>query len=359
MNKEQLISTYQEYLPAILQEQVFLGRFLLAFEKILSGLDQTPSPEKIITANNENVLGLEEILNRIHLYFNPQETPQEFLPWLAGWVALSLRDDWSVDVKRALILKVVELYRWRGTKKGLSELLQIYLTNSNLGSNVEVFDNFTNFPHYFQVQLTLNDRDPVKYWQQAKIAKAIIDREKPAQTYYALKILVLTMQLTKRPQESQFSENFDLPEAALTQETEKIELEAIVEVTKPNPVTENVLNKIKVRFKDDVSNFHLLTPETTIEDHKITIKRILYNNNFYETINQLTVTIKNLNNVEINGKIRVKVSFAGHEEDLLNTNLKLGAVPLQNILQICYNYEIGKELTRETIPTILGTTTQL
>ncbi len=40
-----------------------------------------------------------------------------------------------------------------------------------------------------------NDRDPDKYWRQAKIAQAIIDREKPAQTFYSLRILIPTMRI--------------------------------------------------------------------------------------------------------------------------------------------------------------------
>lgn len=76
MNEQQLISTYQQYLPAILQEQVFLGRFLLAFEKILSGLDETPTEGQIITS--ENVPGLEEILSGIHLYFDPEKHQRNF-----------------------------------------------------------------------------------------------------------------------------------------------------------------------------------------------------------------------------------------------------------------------------------------
>ncbi len=199
-NKSESVSIYQQYLPSILQEDVFVGQFLRAFEKILSGLNETPSQEKIITAQSKNVPGLEEIIDNIELYFNPQQTPEEFLPWLAGWVALSLRDDWQVEVKRAFIRQIVGLYYKRGTKAGLIEILKIYLKNAGFGETVEVFDRFDNFPNYFQVQLTLNDRDPDKYWRQAKIAQAIIDREKPAQTFYSLKILIPTMQLTTRSQ---------------------------------------------------------------------------------------------------------------------------------------------------------------
>ncbi|NET44638.1 phage tail protein [Okeania sp. SIO2B3] len=527
MNTNKSISTYQQYLPAILQEQVFLGRFLLAFEKILSGLYETPSKEQVITAQSENVPGVEEVLEQIHLYFNPQETPEEFLPWLAGWVALSLRDDWDIDVKRAFILEVVKFYRLRGTKEGLSELLSLYLKNAKLGEKVEIFDNFTHFPHYFQVQLTLNDRDPIKYWQQAKIAQAIIEQEKPAQTFYSLKILVPTMQLTVRsefshtfklfePTEKQtfaievkitpsqinsseinqltkqlliqlqgnsqaitldshetiienqsftlkytlnyqhFQDNLDGFNVKLSNRTDKdfigsltiklyfqinqeiyselvteeqinlspvlkicsqnkeqeiiegntifqqvnppqisgmriteymwsqpykfrtftapkiqelepditaiidkIELTAIVEVTEPNQVTSDVLNKITVRLKDDVSDFHLFTPETTIENNQIRIKRILYYYQFMQTIDQLTVTLKNLNNVKVVGKVTVQVSWDTNQgqslHQLLAKDFILEEVPTTNILQICYNHEVGIEITREIIPTILGT----
>ncbi len=194
-NKSESVSTYQQYLPAILQEDVFVGQFLLAFEKILSVLNETPSQEKIITAKTKNPPGLEEILDNIDLYFNPQQTPEEFLPWLAGWVALSLRDDWQVEVKRAFIQQIIGLYRLRGTKAGLIKILSIYLNNAGFGEKVEVFEGFDNFPNYFQVQLTLNNRDPDKYWRQAKIAQAIIDREKPAQTFYSLRILIPTMRI--------------------------------------------------------------------------------------------------------------------------------------------------------------------
>ena len=55
MNENNLTSSYQQYLPTILQEDAFLGRFLLAFEKVLSGLDKASSQEKIITANIKKI----------------------------------------------------------------------------------------------------------------------------------------------------------------------------------------------------------------------------------------------------------------------------------------------------------------
>ena len=204
--KFESVSSYQQYLPAILQEDIFLGKFLLAFEKILSDNDATSSQAQIITEDTQKPPGLEEIIDNIHLYFNSQQTPDDFLPWLAGWVALSLRDDWAVDVKRAFIQQIVGLYRLRGTKAGLVKILEIYLENAGflekdtavkIEKKIKISDHFTNFPNYFQVQLTLNTPDLDTYWRQAKIAKAIIDQEKPAQTFYSLRILVPTMRIPK------------------------------------------------------------------------------------------------------------------------------------------------------------------
>ena len=60
------VSRYLDYLPAILQEDPFIGRFLLAFERILSGLAPRDPNDPI-----PDQLALEEYINRIHTYFNP------------------------------------------------------------------------------------------------------------------------------------------------------------------------------------------------------------------------------------------------------------------------------------------------
>ncbi|BAY84771.1 phage tail protein [Calothrix parasitica NIES-267] len=527
MNEKQSksVSSYQQYLPAVLQEDDFIGQFLLAFEKILSGGSETSSKKQIITKDTYNPPGLEEIIDNIHLYFNPQQTPEEFLPWLADWVALSLRNDWKVEVKRQFIQQIVGLYRLRGTKAGLIKILSIYLKESGFGEKVEVFDQFRNFPNYFQVQLTLNDRDPEKYWRQAKIAKAIIDRVKPAQTFYSLKILVPTMQLTKpsqvvfpfklfeylqnqtffievkinpqenntvpvnqlakqlviqlqgnsklinldsphiiidnqsftvkyklnyqsladnlkgfnvklsnrtdkyfvgdlainlyfyineiehrktlleqpinlspvlkicrlnsaeemiegntifkltnQPQESamRITENpwtqpynvqtFAAPERQelqpeITAIIEKLEIEAILEVAQTD--LDNIdLNKIILRLKDDVSDFHLFTPETSIENNQITIKRTIYYQQFLQTIDKLSVTIKNINNIDITGKLTVQASLNINHNlstyKLLEKNFNIAKVSPQEILQICSN--VGETHNEdETVLTILGT----
>jgi phage tail-like protein len=181
-------SSYLDYLPAIFHDE-FMGSWLLAFERVLSG--PVPAPD----SNGSIGPGLEEHVERIHTYFDlglglPSDrpcAPDEFLPWLAGWVALSLRDDWEPDAQRRFISEIVSLYRWRGTKGGLQRMLEIYTQE-----HVEVYE-FERPRHYFQVEVSLSQ--PADLRRKEKIARAIIDQEKPAHTFYDLQFLVPTMQI--------------------------------------------------------------------------------------------------------------------------------------------------------------------
>jgi phage tail-like protein len=135
-------SGYLAYLPAIFRADPFAGRFLLAFETILSGTDlQRP--------------GLEAKIGRLAGYLDPMTTDEEFLPWLASWVALSLRADWDPGTKRRFIAQITSLYRLRGTPEGLRRMLKLYTD-----APVEVVDDFAEPAYYFQVQLTLPEADP-------------------------------------------------------------------------------------------------------------------------------------------------------------------------------------------------------
>ena len=99
-------SRYLEHLPAIYSEQPFLGRFLAPFEEVQAGFDA--------------------LLSEIDRYFDPARTDAPFLTWLATWVALVLDDQWDEAKRRQLIAEAVELYRWRGTVRGLKRYLEIY-----------------------------------------------------------------------------------------------------------------------------------------------------------------------------------------------------------------------------------------
>jgi phage tail-like protein len=177
LDAQQPQSSYLDYLPAVFRQEQFVGRFLLAFETVLSGAGaDTP--------------GLETIIGRVADYLDPVTTEADFLPWLAGWVTLILRADWDEETKRTFIRQIVPLYRLRGTRAGLLRMLALYTREP-----VQVYDAFEQPAHFFEVQLTLSEADPVLLQVKQQIARAIIDQEKPAHTFYALQVAVPTMRL--------------------------------------------------------------------------------------------------------------------------------------------------------------------
>ena len=76
-----------------------------------------------------------ETLDSFAAYLDPFTTSEEFLAWLAGWLDIALDETWDVDRRRRLVASAVVLYRWRGTKRGMTEYLTAYL-----GSMPEVID---------------------------------------------------------------------------------------------------------------------------------------------------------------------------------------------------------------------------
>jgi len=232
------LSRLLDYLPAVFQEPpgdasapLPVGRFLMAFESILLGLQKSRAAE---WADVQQQPGLEEILGGarqqgtaelllegIDRYFDPgpdyptdpvkvtdyNRAPSEFLEWLAGWVALALRDDWTDDHKRKFIAKAVQLYRLRGTKAGVIQFVQTYTggppieiseqgaqfqlgVHSQIGVDT-VLDSGT--PFFFRV--TLTSSDPVGFQKQIDIVTALIEMQKPAHTSFSLEVKTLQFQI--------------------------------------------------------------------------------------------------------------------------------------------------------------------
>lgn len=93
-------------LPAIYQDDPFTNRFSVAFDDALASV--------ILTLDN------------LDAYVDPALAPHDFLEWLAGWVGFPIGEIWPEDRARDLVAHAVELYRWRGTVKGLRDLLTVY-----------------------------------------------------------------------------------------------------------------------------------------------------------------------------------------------------------------------------------------
>jgi len=159
------------YLPAIYREDLFLGRYLWVFEQVL--------------------LGLEQQIGDLATVFDPAEAREDFLPWLSSWVAFTLRSDLETSQQRAFLARIIPLYRRRGTKKNLQDLLSIFTTG--VPSIVEPDD--TGPPHHFVITLRLQNAAPEILQRQIAIAHALIDLEKPAHTTYQLDLSFPTMQI--------------------------------------------------------------------------------------------------------------------------------------------------------------------
>ncbi len=171
-------SSYLEYLPAIYREDEFMGQFLLIFESILKPIENTT--------------------DNLELYFDPLMTPEPLLPWLAFWVNLTLDPTWPIERRRELVKSVANLYRWQGTKRGLTEYLMIYTGNvpeiseyipgmrldsdTILGVNTQLGSSGAG--HFFTVTLELDEDGEINI----NTVKGIIEVQKPAHTVYNLQI---------------------------------------------------------------------------------------------------------------------------------------------------------------------------
>ena len=76
-------------------------------------------------------------------YYDPHTTPNEFLTWLASWMAFTVDLDWPDERKRALIKRAVDLYRIRGTKRALTLFLKLFTGyEPTIDENVWPFKGF-------------------------------------------------------------------------------------------------------------------------------------------------------------------------------------------------------------------------
>jgi phage tail-like protein len=113
--------SYLQYLPAIYQadpvSKDFLDRFLSIFETIFSSI--------------------EDKIDRMPRYLDPDGVSPDFLPWLASWLDIAFDPNWTLETRRQLLRKAPELYRQRGTLNGLKQLLKLAL-----GVDAQILEHF-------------------------------------------------------------------------------------------------------------------------------------------------------------------------------------------------------------------------
>ncbi|MCX4821035.1 phage tail protein [Streptomyces sp. NBC_01142] len=126
-------SSYLRHLPPVLWEnepdapEFSLGRALLVFEKILTGVADGVT----IPHGDHTHAPITDQIARLDRLFDAWQTPERFLPWLASWVALEFptlqgQQLWDEYQRRKVTSEIARIYRLRGLKAGLSTYLDLY-----------------------------------------------------------------------------------------------------------------------------------------------------------------------------------------------------------------------------------------
>jgi phage tail-like protein len=170
-------SSYLKFLPAIYRDDELMGQLLLIFESILSPIERS--------------------IDNLAAYLDPLITPGHFLTWLASWLDFSLDPTWPEPRRRELIKSAAELYRWRGTRRGMIRYISIYT-----GVEPEIIeyipammlDNGTKMGlgaqlggggawHHFTIVVPLDKNSKM---EDSNI-RIIIENQKPAHSTYTLR----------------------------------------------------------------------------------------------------------------------------------------------------------------------------
>lgn len=185
-------SLYLNFVPEFYREVDFIGRLLKIFEQAFE-----PSVETF---------------DVLWSYLNPLTAPETLLPFVAYWVGWKMNPALPLERQRHLISKAIEIYRWRGTRKGLRLYLSMALDlplDEELPENQkhitiqEIFGrgliiNETRIgegaivgggkPYHFIVIL----RTERSHLIDENLVRQIIDKEKPAFCTYELYIEPVT-----------------------------------------------------------------------------------------------------------------------------------------------------------------------
>ncbi len=182
--------TFLDYLPAVYQEDPESKEFLERFLSIFSTLHDD----------------MEERIDQMALLFDVDIAAGEYLKWLANWLAIAPDDRWSDESLRRLISRAMEIFRVRGTKQALEEMIEIYTGEKpwiiehfqykNLLNNNEYRDTYMNLygndPYAFSVLIRA---ERVSEGYQKMAVKKIIEEEKPAYTEARLVFLKNSIEL--------------------------------------------------------------------------------------------------------------------------------------------------------------------
>ena len=95
-----------EGVPAIFRDDDFFCRFV-------AGLDTVLAPTHAA-------------IDDLAAYVDPALCPADFLSWLGGWLGLVVNERWPIQRRRVFVDRAMEVYRWRGTRRGIEQAVELY-----------------------------------------------------------------------------------------------------------------------------------------------------------------------------------------------------------------------------------------
>lgn len=208
---------FLRYLPAIYNRQndPFMGQFVSIFQKILTGLDDSQlsgrkgiqqllaaevvgnlfyprfsflfpddhttfippisgAPAAVRTAlltEFNSYIAVPVVTAPVNAATNPAPPPPDalsafqdwlnrFLAWLGAMVDLTVEESWDIDKRRAVIARIMALYRLRGTPQGLGFLLNLLLDFPLTVTYLTVDHDGSTVTHSGQVTVTVFNPQP-------------------------------------------------------------------------------------------------------------------------------------------------------------------------------------------------------
>jgi phage tail-like protein len=117
--------------PSIRSIRVYYPRFSY-LEQYLPGVYRADSASAAFLdsflANFEGTYTeIEDRIAAVQVLFDPRTAPSEALDWLAGWFDVVVDPGWDEDRRRLLIRHAMDLFRWRGTERGIRLALGLAL----------------------------------------------------------------------------------------------------------------------------------------------------------------------------------------------------------------------------------------
>jgi phage tail P2-like protein len=112
------------------------------------------------------------------MYIDPRTAPAGMIDWLAGWFDLAINAHWPESRRRRLLAEAADLYRWRGTRYGMTRMIEVC---ADVTPDIQ---EDPNQPFVFRVLITIpNDREV-----DLGLIEDLIRAHKPAHSGYVLEV---------------------------------------------------------------------------------------------------------------------------------------------------------------------------